>query len=95
MKLLDTKTHIIEVPEGAIVNPHIPIRIITTQAFFRRMTSSERAVIRDSLKDSVADLRDDLQRSDLVDLDGILRQQLIDTTVLSTLRIDELLVDGK
>lgn len=70
------------------------IRIITTQAFFRRLTKNERSVLRASVLDEVADLREDLQRSDTIDLDDILEQQLIDTTLISQIRIDELLADG-
>ena len=72
----------------------LPIRKITTKAFFRRLTPAERSVLRNSVLDTVADLREDLQRSFTVELDSILEQQLLDTTLLNQTRIDELLVDG-
>ena len=74
--------------------PDNKIRKITTQAFFRRMTKNERAVLRSSVLDEVADLREDLQRSTTVDLDGTIEQQLLDTTLVTQPRIDQLLVDG-
>lgn len=95
MKLvIDTPTHTMSIPDDAIFGGAIAIRTITTQAFFRRLTFPERKVLRNSTKDAVADLREDLQRSSFVDLDGILEQQLLDTTLLQQSRIDALLVDG-
>lgn len=91
--ILETPTHKIEIPDGAVLGSPI-IRTITTKAFFRRLTFQERKVLRTSTLDAVADLREDLQRGDFVDLDGILEQQLIDTNLLSQSRIDELLADG-
>lgn len=94
MKLiLDTPTHKIEIPDGATIGPP-KFRRIATKAFFRRLKFAERKVLRDSTADTVVDLREDLQRSTTVDLDGILRQQLLDTTLLSPARIAQLLVDG-
>ncbi len=91
--ILDTPTHQIRVPDDAVIG-QAPIRVITTQAFFRRMTPAERKVLRTSAIDEVKDLREDLQRSAAVDLDGTIEQQLLDTTLVSQARIDELLVDG-
>lgn len=71
------------------------IRTITMQAFFRRLTKNERSVLRASTLDEVADLREDLQRSVTVDLDGTIEQQLLDTTLLSQTRISQLLIDGE
>ena len=93
-----TVTH----PNGAVETvwtemdplPPPPIRTITTQAFFRRMTKLERKTLRTSIDDEVADLREDLQRSRIVDLDGVIEQQLVDTGLLDQTRIDELLFDG-
>ena len=79
-------------PQGS--PPIRSIRVITTQSFFRRLTFNERKVLRTSALDAVADLREDLQRSNFVDLDGVLEQQLLDVTLLPQTRIDELLVDG-
>lgn len=74
--------------------PKTPIRTITTQAFFRRLTKNERAVLRSSALNEVADLREDLQRSVTVDLDGTIEQQLTATELLTQTRIDTLLADG-
>lgn len=82
-------------PEGVDFST-IPgrIRVIITQAFFRRMNSAERNAIRTNTSDPVQDLREDLQRSPIVNLDGAIEQQLLDTGGFSQTRIDELLVDG-
>lgn len=74
--------------------PDPPIRKITTQAFYRRMTPAERNAIRTNLSDPVQDLRDDLSRSPAVNLDGTIEQQLLDTGGFTQTRIDELLIDG-
>jgi len=79
--------------DNRVVAPSI-IRVITTQAFFRRMTKAERTVLRNSILEPVADLREDLQRSFTVELDAFLEQQLLDTGLLNQSRIDELLVNG-
>ena len=72
----------------------LPIRKITTQAFFRRLSFPERKTLRNSTKDTVIDLREDLQRSPTVDLDGTIERQLLDTALLSPDRIAVLLADG-
>ncbi len=92
--LLDTPTHRIEVPDDAIIHNTLVIRIITTQAFYRRLTPSERTLLRRSQQETVADLREDLQLGRVVYLDEIIRDQLIATDLFSSERIDELLVDG-
>ena len=71
-----------------------PIRVITTQAFYRRMTEAERHAVRTNMSDPVQDLREDLQRSPVVDLDGAIEQMLLDTGGFTQVRIDELLIDG-
>ena len=82
-------------PEGADFSIIVAsIRKITTQAFFRRMNPAERNAIRTNSSDPVQDLREDLQRSLIVNLDGVIEQQLIDTGGFTQTRIDELLVDG-
>lgn len=91
--LLDTPTHKISVPDGVTVGP-ASIRRITTKAFFRRLTFQERKVLRLSQLDAVADLREDLQRGTFVELDSVLEQQLLDTTLIQQSRVDALLVDG-
>ncbi len=92
MKLLDTKTHTIVVPDDAVIS-HPPIRKITTQAFYRRLTTAERNALR-SNQGNIADLRDDLGRSNTVDLDGIIQEQLADVGLFNPDRIAELLVSG-
>ena len=71
-----------------------PIRKITTQAFYRRMTPAERNAVRTNMSDPVQDLREDLQRSPVVDLDGAIEAQLQATGGFTQTRIDELLIDG-
>ena len=76
------------------LTPAAAIRVISTRAFYRRMTTSERQVLRGASGD-VADLRDDLQRTNSVDLDGDIEQQLLAVGgVFSQVRITALLVDG-
>ena len=91
--ILNTPTHQIRIPDEATTGPS-PIRVITTQSWYRRLTKPERVALRTSVLDEVADLREDLQRSRTVNLDGTLEQQLQDTGVIPQARIDELLVDG-
>jgi len=91
--ILDTPTHQIRTTDSAVVGTP-PIRKITTQAFYRRMTTAERRALRASITDEVKDLLDDLARLPAVDLDGSVEQQLIDTNEFTTRRVDELLVDG-
>lgn len=85
--------------DGTFTDNRVPdttslIRRITTKAFFRRLNFQERKVLRNSTLETVADLREDLQRGSSVDLDDILEQQLLDTGLLDQSRIDELLGDG-
>jgi len=69
------------------------IRTITTQRFFRRLTRSERSVLREGASDILKDIKEDLGRSPTVDLDGYIKQQLKDLG-LSVSRREELLRDG-
>jgi len=91
--IMQTATHQIRTADGAVVGPG-PIRRITTQAFYRRMTIAERRALRASITDEVKDLLDDLARLPAIDLDGSIEQQLIDTNEFTVRRVDELLVDG-
>ncbi len=72
----------------------IPIRVITLRAFIRRMSSAERTNLRDSNNELIKEIREDLERSDIVNMDdSYLVQQLIDVG-LSQSRRDVLLADG-
>lgn len=73
--------------------PSKGIRKITTQAFYRRMTQGERTSMR-AASPVVADLREDLARSSLVNLDGSIESQLQSVSVFNQTRIDALLDDG-
>lgn len=91
----------IQYPNGTVevvwteMSPSLPrTRTITTQAFFRRFTRAERAQLRKSVRDEVADLRDDLERGSSVRLDENLRQRLLDMSLLTDVRVDELMADG-
>lgn len=74
--------------------PDPPIRQITTQAFYRRMSKAERNSVRSSNDDDVKDLREDLGRSPVVNLDRAISQQLLSTPIFDQLRTTELLVNG-
>ncbi len=69
------------------------IRKITSQAFYRRLTVTERDSLRTGTTDEIKDMRDDLQRSPFLNLDGAIESQLQAIGVAQT-RIDELLVNG-
>ena len=69
------------------------IRKITAQAFYRRLTITERGLLRDGTTDEIKDMRDDLQRSPFLNLDGAIEAQLL-AVGTSQPRTDELLVDG-
>lgn len=79
--------------DGSFTPQATLIRIITTQAFYRRMTQGERTSMRASSPD-VADLREDLERSPSVDLDGTIEAQLLAVGGFDQTRVDELLVNG-
>ncbi len=90
-------------PNGTVVRKLIntdpvvtssPIRIITTQAWYRRLTVTERKALREGATDAIADFRDDLMRSIYVNLDGMIEAQLLAIGSITQTRIDELLVDG-
>lgn len=74
--------------------PDPPIRTITTQAFYRRMTPAERNSVRQSNNGDVQDMREDLERSPRVNLDGAIEQQLLSTPFFDQTRTTELLIDG-
>lgn len=71
-----------------------PIRVISTKAFYRRMTQVERTTLRGTADDDINDLREDLQRSPTVDLDDPELLTMLQATPLSQARIDVLLEDG-
>ena len=79
--------------EPGTVFPLPAIRTITTQAFYRRMTQGELASMRAGTSD-VTNVREDLERSSAVDLDGTIEAQLQSIPSFNQTRIDELLVDG-
>ncbi len=90
-----------EYPNGTVVRAWLeedptppPIRNITTQAWYRRLDSPERTLLRKSQREAVADFREDIQRSPRLDLDGIIYTQLESLEIFSPERINELLVDG-
>lgn len=89
--IFDSGTHQIRTADGATVGP-IPIRRITTQAFFRRLNSAERAAMRNSAADAIIDIREDLQRSDTVNLDRV--GQRMTNAGLSAARVVAITVDG-
>jgi len=69
------------------------IRKITAQAFYRRLTTTERSLLRLGTSTEISDMRDDLQRSPFLNLDGAIEAQLLAVGTSQT-RTDELLVDG-
>lgn len=80
--------------ETWVPGPPIRVRTITTQAWYRRLTFQERKLMRASNKDEVADLREDMERGEYVDLDGVIRGQLEVIDLFSQARVEELLADG-
>ena len=93
-KLLDTPTHLIEVPANAVINPQHYLSVISTQAFFRRLTASERASLRGQ-DHAVRDMKEDLDRGNTVELDQVVRDMLVDSGLFTPARIDELMVLGE
>lgn len=89
--ILDTPTHQIRTADGATVGPAV-IRRITTQAFFRRLSSSERATLRNQTADAIVDIREDLQRGSTVNLDRV--GQRMTNAGLSAARVAAITVDG-
>lgn len=73
--------------------PDPPIRVITTQAFYRRLTVNERNALRTGTTDVIADMREDLLRSTFVNLDGAIEAQLLSVGTQQP-RVDALLVNG-
>ena len=92
--ILETPTHKIEVHASGTVNPKNYLRSISTQAFFRRLTPQERASLRGN-SNVVRDLKDDLDRGDVVELDDVVRQALEDSGLFTPARIDELMIKGE
>ncbi len=92
--LMDTPTHKIEVPAEAVINPKFHLTTISVQAFFRRLTSQERASLRGSSA-VVRDLKEDLDRGDVVEMDDVVRTLLIASGLFSSSRIEELLSKGQ
>ena len=79
------------VPKVPVV---VPIRVIATKAFYRRMTQVERTTLRGTADEDINDLRDDLQRSPTVDMDDPELLTMLQATPLSGARITALLADG-
>jgi len=71
-----------------------PIRRITVRAFYRRMTTGERAQVRASNQSDTADFRDDLTRSRDVELDDAHFLELLTGAGFDEVRQAELRVDG-
>jgi hypothetical protein len=91
---METPTHKIEVPAEAIINPKNHLLKISSQAFFRRLTSQERAALRGSAT-QVRDLKEDLDRANLIELDDVLRTLLTDSGLFTPERIEELMIKGE
>jgi hypothetical protein len=72
----------------------LPIRVIATKSFYRRMTQVERTTLRGTADENINDLRDDLQRSPTTDLDDPELLTMLQATPLSAGRITALLADG-
>jgi len=92
--LMETPTHKIEVPANAIINPKNFLPKISTQAFFRRLTPQERQSLRGNGA-AIRDLKEDLDRGDLVELDDTVRQSLTDSGLFTPERVDELMILGE
>lgn len=89
--IFDTPTHQIRTADGVTIGP-AAIRRITTQAFFRRLNSSERAALRNNPAEAIIDIREDLQRSDMVNLDRV--GQRMTNAGLSAARVTAITIDG-
>lgn len=92
--IFDNGTHKIEVAADAVINPTNYLTQISTQAFFRRLTKQERAALRGTTN-SVRDLKEDVERGDVVELDEPLRQAIADSGLFTQERIEELLLKGE
>jgi hypothetical protein len=97
MRILDTDTHVIEVPDGATVGP-APIRNITTRAFMQRIPLASRVAIRNSTDEVIVDLQEDLRLASFVDLDhpqtaaGL--SYIVSQGIMTQSEADACLVDG-
>lgn len=76
--ILDSGTHKVQIPNGAIINAPEVIRIITVGAFRKRLPSLTRKEIRNSVDDSIIDLRENLELASYIDLDDEELQKGID-----------------
>ena len=92
--LLETPTHKVEVPANAIINPKNFLPCISTQAFFRRLTPQERAALRGNSM-AVRDLKEDLDRGNVVELDEVVHQALTDSGLFTPERVEELMLKGE
>lgn len=92
--VMETPTHKVEVTASGTVNAKNHLLIISTQAFFRRLTPQERASLRSS-SNVVRDAKEDLDRGDMVQLDEVVRTLLTDSELFTPERVDELMVLGE
>jgi hypothetical protein len=92
--IMESPSHKIEVPAGAVINPKNHLLRINTQAFFRRLTPTERVALRGNSA-AVRDAKEDLDRGNMVELDDVVRALLTDTGLFTPARIDELMIKGE
>lgn len=74
--------------------PEPSIRIIRRKAFFRRLSTNERKILRESTDDAVIDVREFLMMENFVNLDDSDLAADLATAGMNQTRIDALLVDG-
>lgn len=94
--IFETPTHSMSIADGAILGTGTPprIRSISTRAFFRRMTITERSKMRGTTQ-TVRDVKEDLDRDVMVNLNDQVRQLLIDSGIFSVERVNDLMIDGE
>ncbi len=92
--IMETPTHKVEIAADSIINPKNFLAKISTQAFFRRLSAPERAQLRGSTN-VVRDLKEDLDRGNVVELDEVTRLGLIESGLFSAERVGELMVLGE
>ena len=92
--IMESPTHKAETDASGTINAINHLRRISTQAFFRRLTPQERASLRGN-SNVIRDLKDDLDRGDVVELDDVVRQALEDSGLFTPERLDELMVLGE
>lgn len=75
--------------------PKHNLATITPQAFFRRLTPRERSALRPTIGgQKIRDLKEDLERGNMVELDDYLRQMLTDSGLFSKVRVHNLMRFG-